>query len=271
MKKVYIIAISIIMLFSMSVTSFANNIENETNINVTEEDVINAINAIDNEKTKNIILDFLTTPIYVEVDSDSDEIDMNQENQKALEFITRMSSLPKGTLDSEINNLVDEVETQVTNDPNSYYTQAGLELFNNYDPDFKENVHKDDTIENAAINLKDDMISTMATYPDRTRTKSNTWAYKSGSVVLMKGTMKITWVVKNNKITKSTPGFSYSVNKTFYKFSHWKTVKNSITNNGQRANVEITAYFTYVPTGIPKYLTPGVWVYNDGGCDFHLR
>ena len=272
MKKIWIIFISAALFLSSVVPAFADSYRTNTqNAYVTEKDVLNAIDSIGENETKQIIIDFLTTPIYVENNFDNVEINYDCENEKSLDFIAYMSSLTKEQFYEEIQRIVDRIHNHVQSDSSSFYTLGGISLLSEYDQDFAENVSNEDIIKNTSVHFNESILNTMAVYPDRTRTKSNTWAYKSAATVVITGTMRITWVVKNSKITSSNPGFSYSVNKTFYKFSRWKTNTNSITNQGQRANVEITAYFNNVLTGIPRLMTPGVWVYNDGGCDFHMR
>lgn len=187
----------------------------------------------DKQTKEELIMDFTTVIAYVE-EMEESNTDMNVEEGKI-----EITAEKLGAMDTEeIEKTIEEAVKEIAQNKNCYFLETGVDLVKRYCPELLNDIQTEAALEKKETTLlgEGDFITTQrARY-----SKAHTWAYcpLSGKP-LIKETIRVSWDVKNYKITGvDDPTLTFTFDPRYYKVVKTFLEKKTIASDKKSATVE---------------------------------
>jgi hypothetical protein len=238
-------------------------------INNPENTVESVLNNIKDDVVKERIVDFYSI-CYIVVSTDQN-ISFPINNTKIIiDNIHSLSELNEKQLNILIINTINTTIGIIKTNPDAYLLPSASAVFEKYN--FSEELKQLECITKSTHFSSENNASASVSIIDKTWTKTATGTINHALLGFPIATynMKISWVVKNSKITSYTKAPSGSADPTYYTYISSRIISESIPPLylGQRANVKCSGKFKKLIQWNPyDYVILDIWFYNDGGFD----
>lgn len=280
-KKISLVLLIMMLCFvTLAFPSQASAMTNNLDISATSEmDSVNddlasnnvgsIINNINDAVVKEKIIDLLSL-CYVVVSTDNDSSVPIRDNEKMIDNIYSLSQLNGKQLDLLIEETIVNTTDIIRTNPDAYFLSSASAVFEKYN--FLKELEELENTPKSTHFSNEDMTVASSKIVDRTWIKTATGTLEHHLLGTTNATynMKISWVVKNSKITSYTKTPSGSANPIYYAYISSNIISEGIPPFylGQRANVKCSGKFQKPVMWNPyDYIILDIWFYNDGGFD----